>query len=207
MLDKDIKITVFTPTYNRAYILSNLYESLTRQTYKNFEWLIVDDGSTDDTESLVNGWIENESGFTINYVKQSNGGKCRAINRGLDLARGELFFTIDSDDYLTDDAVQKIMEWASELSPSLNSLLRLCVSLKNVLPPSITISPLSNKGFNCSIVASVAGPALTINIILRGTSKDCTNSSNVYVPTTFLPSVSLSISSVFSFERLKTETV
>lgn len=120
MLDKDIKITVFTPTYNRAYILSNLYESLTRQTYKNFEWLIVDDGSTDDTESLVNGWIENESGFTINYVKQSNGGKCRAINRGLDLARGELFFTIDSDDYFTDDAVQKIMEWASELSPSGN---------------------------------------------------------------------------------------
>ena len=115
MLEKDIKITVFTPTYNRAYILSNLYESLTRQTYKGFEWLIIDDGSSDDTDSLVNGWIQKESGFFINYVKQPNGGKCRAINRGLDLAHGKLFFTIDSDDYLTDDALEKIIGWDAEL--------------------------------------------------------------------------------------------
>lgn len=62
-------LTIFTPSYNRAYILPKLYESLKRQTDKRFEWVIVDDGSVDDTESLVNGWI-NESLININYQKQ-----------------------------------------------------------------------------------------------------------------------------------------
>lgn len=109
------KITVFTPTYNRAYILEQLYRSLQRQTYTGFEWLIVDDGSTDDTEALIAGWVEEKNSFPIRYYKQKNGGKCRAINRGLSLARGELFFNVDSDDYLTDDALGKIIRWESEL--------------------------------------------------------------------------------------------
>ena len=82
--------------------------SLQRQQVKDFEWLIIDDGSTDNTESLVKGWITSEKSFPIRYYKQKNGGKCRAINRALDLAQGELFFTVDSDDYLTDDAIKKI---------------------------------------------------------------------------------------------------
>lgn len=110
-----MKITVFTPTYNRAYIIRNLYESLKKQTCKNFEWLIVDDGSTDNTEELIKSWIEEDNKFTIRYYKQSNGGKCRAINNGLNLAQGELFFTVDSDDYLTDDAIEKMVMWESEL--------------------------------------------------------------------------------------------
>ena len=69
-------LTIFTPSYNRAYILPKLYESLKRQTDKRFEWVIVDDGSVDDTESLVNGWI-NESLININYQKQQNQGKHR----------------------------------------------------------------------------------------------------------------------------------
>ncbi len=74
------RITVFTPTYNRAYILPQLYHSLQRQSFLNFEWLIVDDGSTDDTEKTVQQWIEEENPFAIVYCKQQNGGKHRAIN-------------------------------------------------------------------------------------------------------------------------------
>lgn len=109
------RITVFTPTYNRAYILHNLYESLRRQTFHDFEWLIIDDGSIDNTEELVRGWIAEENKFPIRYYKVPNGGKCRAINRALELAQGELFFTVDSDDYLTDDALEKVARWSWEL--------------------------------------------------------------------------------------------
>ena len=109
------KITVFTPTYNRAYIIENLYRSIRRQTYRDFEWVVVDDGSSDGTQDLFAQWQAEETGFPIRYVKQENGGKCRAINRGMKEARGELFFTVDSDDYLTDDALEKIAKWAQEL--------------------------------------------------------------------------------------------
>lgn len=109
------KITVFTPTYNRAYIIETLYRSLQRQSYTDFEWLVVDDGSSDDTEELFAGWSKEENPFPIRYYKQENGGKCRAINRGLELAQGELFFTVDSDDYLTDDALEKVACWEGEL--------------------------------------------------------------------------------------------
>lgn len=109
------KITVFTPTYNRAYIIENLYHSLQRQTFRDFEWLVIDDGSSDNTEEIFQNWIQNENAFPIRYYKQPNGGKCRAINHALDLAEGELFFTVDSDDYLTDDALEKIVLWESQL--------------------------------------------------------------------------------------------
>lgn len=109
------KITVFTPTYNRAYIIENLYRSLQRQSYKDFEWLVVDDGSSDDTEALFQEWISQSNTLPIRYYKQKNGGKCSAINRGVEMAQGELFFTVDSDDYLTDDALQKIVDWEAQL--------------------------------------------------------------------------------------------
>lgn len=108
-------VTVFTPTYNRAYILGDLYHSLQRQTCMDFEWLIVDDGSADDTKALVASWQGEENPFPIRYVYQENGGKCRAINRGLKEANGRLFFTVDSDDYLTDDAIEKVIRWDGEL--------------------------------------------------------------------------------------------
>ena len=108
-------VTVFTPTYNRAYILGDLYHSLQRQTCMDFEWLIVDDGSADDTEALVASWQGEKNPFPIRYVYQENGGKCRAINRGLKEADGRLFFTVDSDDYLTDDAIEKVIRWDGEL--------------------------------------------------------------------------------------------
>ena len=104
-------ITVFTPTYNRAHLLGTLFDSLEGQTDKDFEWLVVDDGSTDDTAGLIGSWAES-AGFPVRYVRQDNGGKHRAINRGIKEAGGELFFIVDSDDYLTPDAIENIdREW------------------------------------------------------------------------------------------------
>ena len=77
-----IMLTIFTPTYNRADTIQRTYLSLLKQTCMDFEWLIVDDGSTDNTELKVQEWIK-ESVFPIRYIKQSNGGKYRAYNRGL----------------------------------------------------------------------------------------------------------------------------
>ena len=101
-------ITVFTPAYNRAKFLPRLYESLCRQTYKDFEWVIVDDGSVDDTRSVVEQFSQHSTlnTNTIRYIFQENGGKHRAINRGVKEARGELFFIADSDDTLPPDALE-----------------------------------------------------------------------------------------------------
>ena len=110
------KITLFTPTYNRAYILDNLYRSVQRQTFRDFEWIIMDDGSSDNTEELVKSWMEDGNDFPIRFYKVPNGGKCRAINRGLDLAEGELFFIMDSDDYLTDDSLETVVKWEATIA-------------------------------------------------------------------------------------------
>jgi glycosyltransferase involved in cell wall biosynthesis len=98
--------TVFTPTFNRCYTLPAVYESLKAQTFTNFEWLIVDDGSIDDTQELVSGWIA-ESGVPIRYVYQENQGKHRAFNRGVKEARGALFLTLDSDDTCVPTALER----------------------------------------------------------------------------------------------------
>ena len=104
-------ITILTPTYNRAYILNNAYESLCRQTQFDFEWIIVDDGSTDNTEELVAGWISTCEKFNIKYYKQKNGGKHRAVNFGVNQATTEYILILDSDDFLADNACEKIHEW------------------------------------------------------------------------------------------------
>lgn len=106
-----VKVTVFTPTYNRGYIIHNLYESLKRQTNKNFEWIVIDDGSLDNTETLFKEWLFENKGFEIKYYKVENGGKHRAINKAVDMASAESFFIVDSDDYLVDEAIEKVIEW------------------------------------------------------------------------------------------------
>lgn len=108
-------ITVLTPTYNRAYIIENLYNSLKRQNYRNFEWIIVDDGSIDNTFEMFELWSKQNNDFVLKYHKVENGGKHRAINKGLDIAQGELFFIVDSDDALTDDALDRIVAWEQTL--------------------------------------------------------------------------------------------
>lgn len=109
-----IMITVFTPTYNRKNTLGKLYDSLVTQTNQNFEWLIVDDGSTDGTEFLISNFIR-ENKILIRYYKQVNGGKHRAINKGVELAKGFLFFIVDSDDWLPNDSIETIFNYYNEI--------------------------------------------------------------------------------------------
>lgn len=102
-------ITVFTPTYNRAYIIRALYESLCRQSSKDFEWVVVDDGSTDNTRELIQSF-QDEGIINIRYFYQHNAGKHIAINKGVQEAQGELFFIVDSDDYLSGEAIERMWE-------------------------------------------------------------------------------------------------
>ena len=101
-------IAVFTPTYNRAYIIGRLYESLLAQTDQDFCWIVVDDGSTDDTETLIQGFAA-EGRLEITYIKQANGGKQRAHNTGVAACGNELFFCVDSDDTLVPTAIEDIL--------------------------------------------------------------------------------------------------
>ena len=103
-------ITVFTPTYNRGTLLNRLYQSLSAQSYKDFEWIIVDDGSSDDTALIVELLQSNHfsNDFPILYHKKENGGKHTAINVGVKKAQGDLFFIADSDDILPSNALLTI---------------------------------------------------------------------------------------------------
>lgn len=107
-------LTVFTPTYNRVNTLSRLFESLNKQNFNDFEWLIVDDGSTDNTTELIKIFKE-KADFCIRYYKKENGGKHTAHNKALELAKGELFFTVDSDDWLPEDCFEKLQEYAHKV--------------------------------------------------------------------------------------------
>lgn len=100
-------LTIFTPTYNRAHLLTKLYESLVLQESHSFIWLIVDDGSTDDTQNLIKQ-LQNKSPFTIQYIKQENQGKHKAINTAVEQTTTDLFLTIDSDDQMLIGSLEKI---------------------------------------------------------------------------------------------------
>ena len=108
-------ITVFTPAYNRRHTLDKLYRSLNGQTCLDFEWLVIDDGTTDGTEEWFEGILSKDNLYPVTYIKQENGGKHRAINRGIKLAKGELFFIVDSDDSLLPSAIEKLSEWAEQV--------------------------------------------------------------------------------------------
>lgn len=103
-------ITIFTPTYNRGYIIRDLFESLQKQTFRDFEWLVIDDGSSDNTEDIFSEFQANAT-FPIRYIKTENGGKHRAINKAVKIAAGELFFIVDSDDYLTPNSLERVAFW------------------------------------------------------------------------------------------------
>lgn len=107
-------LTIFTPAYNRAKLLPRLYESLCRQTVKDFEWLIVDDGSTDNTEEVCKSFTG--EGFPVRYYRKENGGKQRAINYAVERAKGEWFIILDSDDYLTDNAVELVLPHLADIA-------------------------------------------------------------------------------------------
>ena len=125
------RLTIFTPTHNRAYILPKLYESLCVQTCQNFEWLIVDDGSTDNSKELVDEWIR-EGRIAIRYVYQQNGGKMRAFNKAASLADSELFVCIDSDDQLATEHVveESLAYWDEHKNEALERQIGGMVSLR-----------------------------------------------------------------------------
>ncbi len=125
------KLTVFTPTYNRAYCIHQCYESLKRQTCKDFIWLIIDDGSTDNTKGIVKGWID-ENIIQIKYHWQDNQGMHGAHNTAYDLIDTELNVCIDSDDYMPDDAVEKIIDiWKKYGSNEVSGIIALDANHKN----------------------------------------------------------------------------
>ena len=107
---------MFTATFNRAHTLHGVYESLVPQTFRDFEWLVIDDGSTDDTRSLVERW-EAEADFPIRYFYKPNGGLHTAWNTAVDLAQGRLFLRLDSDDACTPDALQVFYDAWESIDP------------------------------------------------------------------------------------------
>lgn len=108
--------TILTPTYNRMDLLKRLYASLCEQDNNDFEWLVIDDGSTDQTEKMIEDLKKKTEKFNIVYRKTENGGKHRAINYGVDYANGEVIAIVDSDDYLTPNAIQKIKEYFEDIA-------------------------------------------------------------------------------------------
>ena len=120
------QITVFTPSYNRAYILGKCYESLNSQTCKDFIWLIIDDGSTDNTRTLVENWMQKDNGYEIRYVYKENGGLHTGYNKAMELMDTELSVCIDSDDSMPPDGIEKILRiWNERRDSNLVGLIGL----------------------------------------------------------------------------------
>lgn len=104
--DTVVRVTVFTPAFNRAHTLGRVYASLRQQDFTDFEWLIVDDGSSDGTRELIAEWQRSHPVFPLRYVHQDNAGKHIAHNHALRQARGEYFAILDSDDWYAPDALR-----------------------------------------------------------------------------------------------------
>lgn len=109
-MDKPI-LTVFTPAYNRADLLTRCYESMCKQTNKNFIWMIVDDGSTDNTREISESWIKNTKDFQVIYIYKENGGLHTAYNTAIANIDTELCVCIDSDDFMPENAVELILDF------------------------------------------------------------------------------------------------
>lgn len=107
-------ITVFTPAYNRADLLPRCFESMKKQTNKDFIWMVIDDGSIDNTKELVNSWIENNDGVEIQYYYKENGGLHTAYNEAIAHIETQLCVCIDSDDWMPNDAIEKILDFWKE---------------------------------------------------------------------------------------------
>ncbi len=110
-MENKIRITVFTPAYNREKCLPNGYHALQRQTCKDFIWLIVDDGSKDNTRALVQKWQNEDNDFEIRYIYKENGGLHTAYNTAIANMDTELCVCVDSDDYMPDDAIERILNF------------------------------------------------------------------------------------------------
>lgn len=115
MAREEYILTVFTATYNRGHLIEQLYQSLLRQNCFEFEWLVIDDGSDDNTPQLFEDWLQRDNPFTIRYFRQENQGLIRTLNRGVTLANGEYFAKIDSDDYVVDNYCETLLTWLQQI--------------------------------------------------------------------------------------------
>ena len=149
MTEKPPILTVFTPTYNRAYILPQLYQSLIKQTNPDFIWLIIDDGSSDDTKTLIKKW-QNEAKINIKYIYQENQGMHGAHNTAYKNIDTELNVCIDSDDYMPDDAVATILDfWQQNKSNKVAGIVGLDIDktgkvIGTKMPANIKTATLSD---------------------------------------------------------------
>lgn len=141
-------ITIFTPSFNRGYSLERLFDSLQKQSCKDFEWLVIDDGSTDDTKALLQSFAQ-RADFPMRYQTQKNSGKHVAINRGAQLAKGEWFFIVDSDDWLPNDSIEVNTRYLEQISGDLTfagvSGLRSRADGSFLVGPGKTIENLTRK--------------------------------------------------------------
>ena len=149
------QITVFTPSYNRAYILPQCYEALKGQTCQDFIWQIVDDGSTDNTRELVQSWI-NEGILEIQYIYQENQGMHGAHNTGHRNLTTELCIGCDSDDYLFDDCIEQVLErWNNRPEGNYSGVIGMCKDSKGKplaeIPESIEETTLYDLRFRYKI--------------------------------------------------------
>lgn len=148
------KITIFTPTYNRSYTLKKLYHSLVAQTNKNFEWVIVDDGSTDETVKMIKEFI-NEKKIIIRYHFQENSGKASAHNYGVKMTNTELFTCVDSDDYLSKNAVDVILSTWDSITDAIG------IVAKRIKPDGSELTIMKNE----NIYTTLKGAYKTGNLI------------------------------------------
>lgn len=125
-----MEFTVFTATYNRVHLLHRVYDSLRAQTFRNFEWLVIDDGSTDGTGALINAWRD-EANFPIRYFRQDNQGKHVAYNHAVPYAKGRFFLTLDSDDACVPHALERLKHYWDAIpdreKPNFSAVTVLCV--------------------------------------------------------------------------------
>lgn len=141
-------LTVFTPTFNRAYSLHLCYESLLRQTLNDFEWIVIDDGSTDNTKELVNSWIT-ENKIIIHYHYKENEGMHTAHNLAYRFIDTELNVCIDSDDYLADNAIELIIrKWKEEGSNKYAGIIGLNAKFnRNIIGSEFTTNSTTLSNF------------------------------------------------------------
>lgn len=160
-----VTLTIFTPTYNRAHLLPRLYDSLVAQTSRDFEWMVIDDGSTDDTRRLIEGFIA-ENIIPIRYIHKENGGLYTGYNTAYANITTELCTCIDSDDFMPPEAVEIIITtWRERGAPEYAGLIGLDYYMDSMTP----IGGLFPEGMNEAYFLD-----LYIRNIHRGDSKPVT---------------------------------
>lgn len=137
-------LTIFTPTYNRGNKLEQLYKSLKKQINSECEWLIVDDGSTDTTEEVVSRFCE-EKCCNIRYIKKKNGGKHTAHNLAVDIAKGKYIMCLDSDDYLQNHIITKLLNVINTCSNDEGIIAYKCDQYGKLLSDEFSVTSTINN--------------------------------------------------------------